>query len=52
MVLNAVHANVPDKEEPSLKKGWFDHYWNPMKHHLAVRKLKELLCEFYKFQNL
>ena len=40
VVLNAVHANVPDNAEASLKKGWFDHYWNPMKNHLAGKEIK------------
>lgn len=42
VILNAVHANVPDKEEASLKKGWFDHYWNPMKDHLAGKEIKRV----------
>lgn len=42
VVLNAIHVNVPDKEEPSLKKGWFDHYWNPMKDHLAGKEIKRV----------
>lgn len=39
VVLNAVHANVPDNTEASLKKGWFDHYWNLMKDHLAGKEI-------------
>jgi activator of HSP90 ATPase len=33
-VLNMVHANVPDKQEENLAKGWIDYYWNPWKQHL------------------
>ncbi len=35
VVLHAVHANVPDKHAVGIDKGWFDHYWNPWKQHLA-----------------
>lgn len=34
-VLNMIHANVPDDKAKSLDKGWYDHYWNPWKQHLA-----------------
>lgn len=39
VVLQAIHANVPDKQEASLSKGWKDHYWNPWKQHLAGKKI-------------
>src|SRR5438105_2897207 len=26
-LVTMVHANVPDREEPKLKKGWHEHYW-------------------------
>ncbi|MEO7961045.1 MAG: SRPBCC domain-containing protein, partial [Ginsengibacter sp.] len=39
VVLNAVHANVPDNAEASLKKGWNDHYWSPMKEYLAGKEI-------------
>ncbi len=39
VILNATHANVPASAEASLKKGWFDHYWNPMKEHLAGKEI-------------
>ncbi|MEP6584890.1 MAG: SRPBCC domain-containing protein [Ginsengibacter sp.] len=42
VMLNAVHVNVPDNAEASLKKGWFDHYWNPMKDHLAGKEIKKI----------
>ncbi len=42
VVLNAVHANVPDNAEASLKKGWVDHYWNPMKDHLAGKEIRRV----------
>ncbi len=34
-VLNMVHANVPDKQEADLSKGWKDFYWKPWKKYLA-----------------
>jgi activator of HSP90 ATPase len=39
-VLHAIHSNVPDAHAESIKKGWFDHYWNPWKQHLAGKKIK------------
>src|SRR5690349_1370205 len=38
-VLHAVHANVPDKSAAGIDKGWFDHYWNPWKQHLAGKPI-------------
>ena len=35
VVLHAVHANIPDKHVESIDKGWYAHYWNPWKQHLA-----------------
>jgi activator of HSP90 ATPase len=35
VVLNMIHANVPDDKAKSLDKGWHEHYWNPWKQHLA-----------------
>jgi activator of HSP90 ATPase len=40
VVLNAVHANVPDNKEESLSKGWHEFYWNPWKQHLAGKTIK------------
>jgi activator of HSP90 ATPase len=34
VILNMVHANVPDDKEKDLDKGWHDFYWSPWKHHL------------------
>jgi activator of HSP90 ATPase len=39
-VLHAVHANVPEAKADNLAKGWYDHYWNPWKQHLAGKKIK------------
>ena len=39
VILNAIHANVPDKHEAGLAKGWNEHYWNPWKQHLAGKKI-------------
>ena len=39
VVLQAIHANVPDKHEASLSKGWNEHYWNPWKQHLAGKTI-------------
>ena len=35
VVLNIVHANVPDKHAADLDKGWHEYYWNPWKQMLA-----------------
>lgn len=35
VILNAVHANVPDKEADGVDKGWYKHYWEPWKKYLA-----------------
>lgn len=40
VVLHAVHANLPDEHAAHIDKGWFDHYWNPWKDHLAGRPIK------------
>ena len=37
-VITMVHANVPDKEFDSLKKGWNEYYWNPWKKYFSTRK--------------
>ena len=39
-VLHAIHSNVPDDHAESIEKGWFDHYWNLWKQHLAGKKIK------------
>jgi activator of HSP90 ATPase len=39
VVLQAIHANVPNKHSANLAKGWKDHYWNPWKQHLAGKKI-------------
>lgn len=39
VVLYAVHANLPDKHAASIAKGWFGHYWNPWKQHLAGKTI-------------
>jgi activator of HSP90 ATPase len=40
VVLHAIHSNVPDIHAGHLAKGWYDHYWNPWKQHLAGKKIK------------
>ena len=35
VLLNMIHANVPDDKEKDLDKGWHDYYWNPWKQHLS-----------------
>jgi activator of HSP90 ATPase len=37
--LTAIHANIPDQAEESISKGWYDHYWNPWKQHLAGKPI-------------
>jgi activator of HSP90 ATPase len=39
VVLQAIHANVPDKHVDSVTKGWIGHYWNPWKQHLAGKPI-------------
>ena len=39
VVLQAVHANLPEKHYKSVEKGWQDHYWNLWKQHLAGEPL-------------
>jgi activator of HSP90 ATPase len=39
VVLHAIHANLPDKHAVSIAKGWFNHYWNPWKQHLAGKAI-------------
>jgi activator of HSP90 ATPase len=39
--LVATHANVPDKHAPGIDKGWYIHYWNPMKRHLAGKPARK-----------
>ncbi|MEO6456252.1 MAG: SRPBCC domain-containing protein, partial [Ginsengibacter sp.] len=34
VILHAIHANVPDKNEESISKGWHNHYWEPWKKYL------------------
>ena len=31
VVLNMIHANLPDSQAESLGKGWHDYYWKPWK---------------------
>ena len=35
VILYATHANVPDNEFESLKKGWHEFYWKPWKKYLS-----------------
>lgn len=35
VVLTMTHANIPDQHVANVEKGWYDHYWNPWKQHLA-----------------
>ena len=37
-VLLATHSNVPDKHYAGINKGWYTHYWNPWKRHLAGKQ--------------
>ena len=39
VALQMIHANVPEKHEKSLAKGWNEHYWNPWKQHLAGKPI-------------
>ncbi|MGZ4049438.1 MAG: SRPBCC domain-containing protein [Bacteroidia bacterium] len=39
-VLYATHANVPDNEYDSIKKGWHEYYWKPWKKFLSNKPIK------------
>jgi activator of HSP90 ATPase len=39
VMLNMIHANVPDDKEEDLDKGWKDFYWKPWKQHLAGKTI-------------
>jgi len=39
-VLYATHANVPDNEFDSIKKGWHEFYWKPWKKYLSGNSIK------------
>jgi activator of HSP90 ATPase len=38
-VLTMTHANIPNEHVDSIEKGWFGHYWNPWKQHLAGEEI-------------
>jgi activator of HSP90 ATPase len=40
-ILNAVHANIPDKHAEGINKGWHQHYWEPWKKYLAGEPIAE-----------
>ncbi|HYV93415.1 MAG TPA: SRPBCC domain-containing protein [Chitinophagales bacterium] len=42
VVLEMIHANVPDSEVEGLTKGWNHHYWGPMKSYLAGKPIKRV----------
>ena len=37
-ILLATHANVPDNHFVGTNKGWYTHYWNAWKRHLAGKE--------------
>ena len=39
VALTMTHANIPDEHVDSIEKGWFGHYWNPWKQHLAGEEI-------------
>jgi activator of HSP90 ATPase len=39
-ILYATHANVPDDEFDSIKKGWHEYYWKPWKKYLSGNPIK------------
>ena len=39
VILQAVHANVPDKHAKGIDKGWHTHYWDPWKKYLAGKPI-------------
>jgi activator of HSP90 ATPase len=36
--LDFTHSGVPDEEYESLKQGWIDNYWKPMRQMLDIEK--------------
>lgn len=42
VLLQAVHAYLPDKHAASINQGWHDHYWEPWKQWLAGKSLSKL----------
>jgi uncharacterized protein YndB with AHSA1/START domain len=32
-----VHSNVPSEQANAYRKGWVDHYWNPLKKHFSKK---------------
>jgi activator of HSP90 ATPase len=39
VVLQAVHANIPDKNVKGIDKGWHEYYWEPWKKYLAGKPI-------------
>ena len=39
VILHAIHANLPDHAVAGIKKGWYEHYWNPYKQYLAGKPI-------------
>jgi activator of HSP90 ATPase len=39
VLLQAVHANIPDKHAKGIEKGWHDFYWEPWKKYLAGKPI-------------
>lgn len=39
VVLEAIHANLPDKAAECFSNGWNQHYWKPWKLHLAGKPI-------------
>jgi activator of HSP90 ATPase len=39
VVLQAVHANVPDEQAKGIDKGWHEFYWEPWKKYLAGKPI-------------
>lgn len=36
VILNMIHANIPDGDSKRLKDGWTDYYWTPWKKYLST----------------
>ena len=41
VVLQAVHANVPDNQAKGIDKGWHEFYWEPWKKYLAGKPISK-----------
>jgi len=39
VTLHMIHTNLPDKYAESINKGWYQHYWEPLKLYLKGKPI-------------